>query len=238
MRSPYFIRLSDDSWFDEVRVEVDGADFLRVVTRYRYKTSGLSGDEWRISTLWQYREGDEWVDFDNGYHKIEQACIGIFPGIYTSHRDWHDLPFTGVTFWRKGHCLYRATYDDTPIRLLDALGHLPWAKVLTGENLGSTPPELEGGVLCMQPGCAEPATVVYRLKSRFSWGEGYERVLEVDDPHHRAFCQRHARRGDCGLEDADRNYVIVSSPDVGATTNPEDESPAVFGGVIELTEAP
>lgn len=67
---------------------------------------------------------------------------------------------------------------------------------------------------CFQPGCSEWATVEYKLRKsydRYSGTvthdheatEGYVRDSRV------RFCERHERRGDCGLQDADANYIKV-----------------------------
>lgn len=64
------------------------------------------------------------------------------------------------------------------------------------------------GDCCDQEGCCKPWTTRLRIKERFDrdgkvkatpkWMEG---VTE-----YRAFCDEHKVRGDCGLDDADRNY--------------------------------
>ena len=64
---------------------------------------------------------------------------------------------------------------------------------------------------CFQPGCAELATSEYELIEQF--GRQGERLHPEEAGYHavrRRFCQKHLRRGDCGREDADRNYRIVS----------------------------
>lgn len=63
--------------------------------------------------------------------------------------------------------------------------------------------------LCFQPGCVELATIQYRKVK--DWcnrcGKGHEVTYSE---HHRRFCNKHRRRGDCGLDDADANYVEVA----------------------------
>lgn len=59
----------------------------------------------------------------------------------------------------------------------------------------------EGG-LCDQEGCSNAATVTYRLKKRYC-REGHPTEARGE---FRCFCDRHDRRGDCGLEDSDSNY--------------------------------
>jgi hypothetical protein len=60
------------------------------------------------------------------------------------------------------------------------------------------------GDFCDQEGCEALAEVTYRLKNE------YCRDGHATDPHRptiRRFCNRHKTRGDCGLEDADDNYI-------------------------------
>ena len=64
--------------------------------------------------------------------------------------------------------------------------------------------------LCDQEGCAEPATVAYRLKKGFN-RDGNERHLSSGGEY-RCFCNRHKTRGDCGLEEADNNYEATEFP--------------------------
>jgi hypothetical protein len=133
--------------FDEIR--------LKVVPRY--KTSGLSGDEWRISVVMQL--------FRKGILKHEESIA-------------HDME--------------------------NAMAFLSWKATIAGEN-GA---QFFGGEenWCDQEGCAEQATVTYRMGSEFC-RHGHE--TKCDGIVIRKFCERHKTRGDCGLEDADRNYEVA-----------------------------
>ena len=69
------------------------------------------------------------------------------------------------------------------------------------------------GDLCDQEGCSEKATVTLRMKQRFC-REGHASPcvstrLGVEVPTTRHFCGQHRLRGDCGLDDADRNYKVL-----------------------------
>lgn len=62
---------------------------------------------------------------------------------------------------------------------------------------------------CFQPGCPEKATVTLRVKRRYSQKEGYpcpEEIERESAPTLRRFCGEHRFRGDCHIEDCDRNY--------------------------------
>lgn len=139
-------------------------DEIRITTIPRYKTSGLSGDEWRTSVR--------------------------------------------VELWRKKQVMVSKTYTSQRF----AIAHLPWLLATWTETAGEewTQRIADDKKTCHQPGCSAPATVQYRLKSEFS-REGFKDPLDDDTRDlRRAFCDAHKERGDCGLEDADRNYEVVA----------------------------
>ena len=141
---------------DAIRPDAQAFDEVRIVTVPRYKQSGLSGDEWRISAEIQYFRKGEHI-FSTHYRNVEIACGFAFAD-YVRGIDEGKAYFAGT------------------------------------------------GKLCDQEGCAKPATVHYKLKKLFS-REGYESVPTQTTMRH--FCDEHKTRGDCGLEDADRNYELV-----------------------------
>src|SRR3990167_6069809 len=62
--------------------------------------------------------------------------------------------------------------------------------------------------LCAQPMCAEFATVeLHRLHHYCAEGHTHDAEWRIE---HIRFCDRHKRRGDCGLNDADRNYSVAA----------------------------
>jgi hypothetical protein len=144
----------------------------------RYKTSGLSGDEWRRSALIELKRKGM-VIYEQGFGTLA-AATAFLPGVFIPARE--NLPFEVI------------------------------------EQERARP-------LCMQPGCAEPAVTVYRLKATFDRdGRSFQ---TASGGEYRRFCQRHARRGDCGLEDSDANYEVVSGPGpAGAVGFEGDISPA------------
>lgn len=240
---PNWSRLRDDRSFDEVRlVPAEGSKgpHLRLVTHFRYKTSGLSGDEWRTSTMWERSpDGKLYEPFDGPYLNVETGLKAFFPGIFTSHKDWRNEEYVGIDFYWKGVLLYRATYEGKPAPLLVQAGHAPWAEVHASEECGSLPDGWEKK--CFQAGCRRDATAVVLLKQQFGT-EGVSRPswLKYPDGLHvsaRAFCPTHRRRGDCGLDDADKNYLHVSGTTLDEARGAKHfESPAVLGGVVDLTK--
>lgn len=129
---------------------------MRIIPRY--KTSGMSGDEWR-----------QHVEVTLYFKGAEVASFGA----------------------RDMHCATAM------------LG----AKLLElGSPIPDTIIELERSGLCDQPSCARQSEGRYLLKREFSrQGEAID-PAESSLSHYRQFCKLHARRGDCGREDADRNY--------------------------------
>lgn len=157
-------------------------DEIRIKTVPRYKTSGLSGDEWRISGLIQLmRKGK--VVHEQGMANIENCAYAL------------------------GFVIMRAKDEG---------------KAFFGGG--------EDGK-CDQEGCADNASVFYRVKQAFCT-EPYEHSpRDLDrDLVIRQFCERHSKRGDCGFDDADSNYELID----GNPTLPKDVdiSPSTFGGII------
>lgn len=137
-----------------LRPDAQGFDEVRIVTVPRYKTSGLSGDEWRISGAIQlYRKGK--LIHERHVRNVEMGCVFAAAAYYEAQDD-------GKAYF-------------------------------AGD-----------GIHCDQEGCNAAAEVRYRLIHNFC-REGHQ-----TDPHrptYRHFCERHKKRGDCALEDADVNYV-------------------------------
>lgn len=219
----------DDEWFDEIRFETGGGPLLRIVTRPRYKTSELSGDEWRFSVAILVNRGEVWEQFDRTFRSIETACQGLYPAIF-GHQELHGVTITSLGFYRKGQKLYEATYNGDALACLHAAGHLSWALVVAMEN-GAQPKDYHE--YCFNPGCPEKAVSTYRLK--FEYCRRGHKTEPKFEPPLRRFCRRHLKRGNAGLEDADANYVVVSGPGPDRAKGYEDDiSPARFGGVIDL----
>lgn len=168
-------------------------DEVRIVTVPRYKTSELSGDEWRISA--------------------------------------------NVELLYKGKVMYTEYFHTVE----DAMRNMPFAIERASEyrarNWSSSSEDEERNrceSLCDQEGCKEPASVTYKLRLGYCGQCGHGRDTSPVWPGgtFRRFCQRHAIRGDCGREDADRNYECTAGTVTQPTVQSQDVSPAVFGGFI------
>lgn len=237
-----FVRLEDDNdWFDEVEIVGQEGPCMRLVTRYRFKTSGLSGDKWRTSVVWTTNlemEGTEcapwlpvgWMLLDGPYHDIATGCAAVYPGVYSAQKPFHAHPTTAVNFKRKGFIQFQCT-DQAP--LLVALGHLPWGKIIAGDKGAVNFEALE--LLCFQPGCANPGRSVYRLRKKYERGREVSWYAPDNMPHVR-FCATHLQRGNSSFEDSDDNYEVVEGlgPQAGARGAALHEKKAVFGGVVNM----
>lgn len=130
-------------------------DEVRFITIPRYKTSGLSGDEWRISIAVQFYRNGELKHESGGYRNME----------------------TAMGFAYADYC--RAVGEGNAC--------------FAGE-----------GDFCDQEGCKEKATTKCALKFRWC-RDGHK--SEPTNSDYRLFCDKHSTRGDCGLDDADDNYM-------------------------------
>lgn len=140
---------------NDIRPDAQAFDEIRIITVPRYKESGLSGDEWRISTKALFmRNGVVVHEEENAGRNIETAAGMLY----------HHLMMA---------CDHAAHYAGD-------------------------------GIHCDQEGCSEPATT--RLRKLFDYcRHGHKTEITVG-PAYRHFCDKHNVRGDCGLDDADRNY--------------------------------
>lgn len=152
----------------------------------RYKTSGLSGDEWR-QNIW-------------------------------------------IRFWFKGEAVHEFTSSTMENAASRLSGELLNASLPIADQILKLEP-----VKCDQPGCENAPVARFKLKKIYcSEGKPHDEEWSTS---YRKFCEKHLRRGDCGLEDADSNYEPLDEKSAKDSTNTE-ESPSAFGGVIVLGKEP
>ncbi len=107
-----------------------------------------------------------------------------------------------VHFMFKGHVVHSCGYGD----MNTALMMIGAEKINCGCPIADKVLKLEEDC-CDQPSCGNPPTHRHILKSLYSSvGEKLD-PSEAHSKYYRQFCQKHGTRGDCGLEDADSNYV-------------------------------
>jgi len=173
----------------DIRPDAQAFDEIRITTVPRYKTSGLSGDEWRISAKIQFFRKGELVHEDFRHNtKIAAQHLAY---------------------------IYDKAIDD---------GHAFFAGI-------------EGK--CDQEGCSNPAEVFYSKKRSgcSRCGEfkeaGFTRLDGTKEKVIRKFCKKHSTRGDCGLDDADKNYEVLKGDPIEPSE--KDKSPSAFAGIIEVS---
>lgn len=104
----------------------------------------------------------------------------------------------------KGRTMHEASYRDVETAL-DFVKSEFWKGADNGRV--DIPYEQE---FCDQEGCSKKWRHLYRMENN------YCRSGHPSPATHypfRAFCEMHMERGDCGLEDSDRNYTMVKSRD-------------------------
>jgi hypothetical protein len=230
-------RHRDDNYWDEI-VILSGQVVLRGHIVPRYKTSGLSGDEWRISAhLVVKLRGEPAVE--QRFHKMNDL-LTHGPGFLFAVpelRNWLDSAKLVVK--RKGIALCErdfATFGEAAMGMF-------WNVITANEGTRGVEwhhltDEQERG-LCQQVGCAELPVNVYRLKKLM---EGNDRRCFMEPEYDFVgryvwYCARHTERGDCGIEDADDNLELVEGNGVPRVVE-SDESPAAFGGVTHIKLPP
>lgn len=151
-----------------LKPDAQAFDEIRILTIPRWKESGLSGDEWRISAR--------------------------------------------IQFWRKGVLVGEASARDTRTAAAHVAFHYD---SMTDNGKGFFAGERN---VCDQEGCCEKATRYFKLIKGYN-RDGSERHLRGStinsSGEYRCFCPKHHMRGDCGLEDADKNYVEFNPYDEG-----------------------
>ena len=221
-----FQRHKDDRGIDEILFvdrlvqtveEADRHAFLRIALIERYKTSGLSGDEWRFSAgLYLREDGRKDWRLISTEGSLDSMCAALYPSLYGDFQQgkWTSelvkRKVGNIVFQWKRLPIWGCSYDGEATDLMVSAGHLPWAWVAASDQ-GCDPGPLRE--VCCQPGCAAPLVSVYRLKHRYcSSGHKTDPLTHGGGIEVRGFCAKHLRRGDCGLEDSDDNYEVVSGP--------------------------
>lgn len=228
-----FRRHADDEWFDEILLVGEDGPVLRIWTRPRYKTSDLSGDEWRVSAEVEVLQGDEWVKITH-MNALEYATHGLFHKMHDQPAKVQRQPVMRIDLLRKGTVLVSKEYEE-PLPLLTVAGLLAWEFIIMRET-HVIPEDWDDKRWCFQPGCANEAVSTYRIERLYcrycgatqeTWGQS----------NYRRFCQVHLRRGDCGMEDSDYNYEVVEGPGPDEAEGDEDFiSPSVNAGMLDFVD--
>lgn len=144
-----------------------------------------------------------------GIDRVEIECVERWKESHLSGDEWR---FSYVV---RGYFKGAVVLEYSRNHLRDAVAHLQYEMDrVRDEGVAKLWGERRANC-CDQPGCSRQPTMWARLKKLFSvCGEGPLPQMAGME-HFRKFCQRHRNRGDCALEDADRNYEEISDPRVG-----------------------
>jgi len=139
-------------------------------------------------------EDDEWYDAINIY------CVERWKDSEISGDEWR---FTYVAdFMRKGSVQKTLRAHKLAWLLPTIAAHQSFAPVGDDDDARQ-----DFNEVCFQPGCGREATHEFRKVKDWCPSCGTSHSGHGDKG--RRFCDRHKRRGDCGLDDADSNYVLV-----------------------------
>ena len=227
-------RHRDDDYYDEITIDTRTVH-LRASIVPRFKTSGLSGDEWRTSAVLKLlRDGTKDSILERRFGRMHKDLAAYSPHfIYQSA--FHLFGERDAIFVtkRKGVVLTEQKF----MFFGDAAMGMGWHIVTANEGAPGVDyhhlTNEEERARCQQVGCAEPPVNVYQYK-KLMYGEDRRCFMEPQYDFEGQFtwyCRRHTTRGDCGFEDADENLVLVEG-DGKADIREDDESPSVFGGII------
>lgn len=139
----------------DIRPDAQAFDEVRLVTIPRYKQSGMSGDEWRISVNVQFYRKGRLIAEERISNKMESACAFL---------------------------AYRYEMQD--------------GAYFAGES-----------DYCDQEGCCDKSVVT--LLKKYDYCRQGHKTEDTIYNKVRKFCEKHRVRGDCGLDDADRNYEVI-----------------------------
>lgn len=231
-------RHRDDWYFDRVEVNAGEVSLLATIIP-RYKTSGLSCDEWRILSRLQIVAGvgpGARMVLEGGFSTMRGLAEYCPVFLWRKCRTFLGIRDATFTALRKGHELTVQKFDTFG----EAVLGIGWHIVTANEGAEGVAwhhlTDEEERQHCQQVGCSEPPVNVYRLK-KILYGDHPPDTFMVPKYDFEGqfvwYCARHTTRGNCGFEDADENLVLVEGNGV-AREYVEDESPSTFGGVIEL----
>lgn len=227
-------RHHDDNYIDEIKIEkILGSVMLtHIYLQERYKTSGLSGNEWRFNAVLEIFDRINQNVFHTTFHSIDAAREYSPFFFLTKGKYLFDMGPVYLKCFRKGQLLWQKEFENFQ---LAAIG-MNWNITIGSETdpeYKHLPDSIERS-FCQQPGCQKSPSVFYRYKKRQINNHRDDCVIDFEydfSAQHIWFCDKHSTRGDCGLEDADDNYLIESG--VKSSINEKDRTYSLFGGIIE-----
>jgi hypothetical protein len=210
-------RHKDDDYVDRVVVQASNDAQLVGYIVPRYKTSYMSGDEWRIHAQMELRLHPEGQPvFKRGFGRMDG--LETYAALFIREAPhFMNAPSATLSAYRKGHVLMRQTFPTFG----EAVIGLKWHIVTCNEGSEIEwchVSDAQEARHCQQVGCAEPPINVFRYKKLFYGSSDPARTfLPPKHDFERQwtwYCARHTQRGDCGFEDADKNLELVEDPGI------------------------
>jgi len=149
-----------------------------------------------------------WRHRHRNWQRFDKITIHTVPRFKTSSLSGNEWRFNArIDIKKKGRILLTSYAHDTQ----SAAEKLP--EILSQHELTKAVMETSMEDLCDQEGCSEPWTRSYKLKKLRCADCGHTKD-DLGTTSVAKFCDRHATRGDCGIEDSDDNYEKDELPDV------------------------
>lgn len=232
-------RHHDDEYIDEITIRSGDTKLVHLYLVPRFKTSGLSGDEWRISSKLEIFNYDGYgILYERNFSNLRYAKEFLPHFVYTYAKSYLDFKPAKVEVFRKNNRIWAKSFKTFG----EASIGLPYHITVAGEsdpNYKFMQDSLEQNY-CQQPGCAEFPDKIYKLKKKWNGSDMvdfYRPSGYVDNYRYIWFCERHLHRGDCSMEDCDKNYEVVGGGNSQSSAiRVEDESPSILAGIIEIDE--
>lgn len=204
----------DDDYWDRATIQTASGANLVAFIRPRFKTSGLSGDEWRVSAIVEVRRHPKKIEqvLMRSFHRMNKLFEYAPYFVYASVPELLAAPSATLTVERKGHVLMtevRPTFGD-------ALIGLGWHIVTANEGRDGVEwhhlTDEQERKHCQQVGCARAPVIAFRLKKLQVTPSDHIMIEPEYDFTGRFawYCADHSERGDAGLEDCDSNLEAVS----------------------------
>jgi hypothetical protein len=190
-------RLEDDEWVDNVQIKIYP----------RFKTSDLSGSQWRYIV---------------GVHAFRK---GVLIG-FQSHSSFSDATESIAAF-------VKSCYGSTFCAFPDVHGMSRRDPSMVADRDAG---KKRIQKLCMHLGCDQPATNLHRMVTDGCRNCGSTKeVSRHFHPYLRRFCDAHNNRGCQGLSDCNSGLELIAGNKAGtAKTDPRLVSESVFGGVVTM----
>ena len=141
------------------------------------------------------------------FDEIRIVTVPRFKESEMSGSEWRIS--ASIQFYRKGKLIIESGCSD-----VQHAAYLVGARHMEAVDNGNGYFAGEGDI-CDQEGCAEKATITYKIKKEFSRDNPYEWNKTIENLTIRKFCDRHKHRGDQSCDDCDANYEQIDLDENG-----------------------